>query len=222
MITNNYKPATYGKGITELIISGGKYKGTLLVDSNKTIELREHKFYLTRDRYTLCSHCNRSLHRILVGAKAGDIVDHKSRNTLDNRLKNLRIVTHAENMRNRAASKNSLVPVKGVWLDKEKWVAEITYNGRKRLLGRYELLYDAVCHRIRSEIELFREMSINYKPILKNIPKHIKLSWFPEIYGKDNSSYLEEDFVKNYFTHSRDVNNKDSMRKKFKRYKNEK
>src|SRR5579862_3261187 len=42
------------------------------------------------------------LHRILVNAKRGEIVDHKNRNKLDNRLFNLRIVSPAVNAQNHA------------------------------------------------------------------------------------------------------------------------
>lgn len=40
------------------------------------------------------------MHRILVGAKKGEIVDHINRNTLDNRRSNLRIVDRGTNVRN--------------------------------------------------------------------------------------------------------------------------
>ena len=44
------------------------------------------------------------LHRILIGAKKGEIVDHINRNKLDNRIENLRIVTQSQNNLNRKVS----------------------------------------------------------------------------------------------------------------------
>lgn len=37
------------------------------------------------------------LHRLIIGAKRGEIVDHINGDTLDNRRANLRIATHAQN-----------------------------------------------------------------------------------------------------------------------------
>ncbi len=40
------------------------------------------------------------MHRVIAGAKEGEIVDHINRNKLDNRRSNLRIVTQRENVHN--------------------------------------------------------------------------------------------------------------------------
>jgi hypothetical protein len=62
------------------------------------------------------------LHRLILGAKPSEIVDHKNRNKLDNRRKNLRICTRSENAENRAS--------KGYCWDssKQKWL--VIYRGR--------------------------------------------------------------------------------------------
>lgn len=44
--------------------------------------------------------CDKLLHRVILDAKKGEIVDHINGNGLDNRMENLRIVTVAENKKN--------------------------------------------------------------------------------------------------------------------------
>lgn len=56
------------------------------------------------------------LHRIIVGAIGLQLVDHKNRNTLDNRKSNLRICSRAENNRNAKKNKRGKSRYKGVTL----------------------------------------------------------------------------------------------------------
>lgn len=73
------------------------------------------------------------------------VVDHKNCVSLDNRLANLRVVTQAENMRNRRKRKNTSSRFIGVWFDKKrnKWTAQIRYQGKKLWLGRFTSEIDA-------------------------------------------------------------------------------
>ena len=48
-----------------------------------------------------------SMHRFLVGAKKGEIVDHEDRNSLNNCMCNLKIGTHFDNMQNKSAYKSN-------------------------------------------------------------------------------------------------------------------
>jgi len=83
------------------------------------------------------------LHRVIAGAIKGQIVDHANGNTLDNRRCNLRICSHAENMRNRKMHKNNSCGLKGVYFDKSVgnrmfWRAQIRHGGKKIYLGRFQ------------------------------------------------------------------------------------
>ena len=83
------------------------------------------------------------IHRIIALAKAGDFVDHANGNRLDNRVCNLRLCTHAENMRNRKLNANSTSGVKGVYQDGNKWRAEAKYKKKKYHLGAFLTLEEA-------------------------------------------------------------------------------
>lgn len=95
------------------------------------------------------------MHRVLMCAAPGSIVDHINGNALDNRRANLRFCTHAENSRNRRRASHNRSGFKGVYLDKRsrKYVAEIVADGRKRYLGCYERPEDAhLAYRTMAEI----------------------------------------------------------------------
>lgn len=67
---------------------------------------------------------NTKLHRLIVNATAGDIVDHINGNTLDNRKNNLRICTPSQNSQNK----------KGWWYkDLPKGVSKSAYGFRARI-----------------------------------------------------------------------------------------
>lgn len=79
------------------------------------------------------------MHRVIIGAKEGEEVDHINGNTLDNRRENLRICTHAENVRNRIKRTHTSSIYKGVHRrsDTGKWRAAIAVDARTVHLGTY-------------------------------------------------------------------------------------
>jgi hypothetical protein len=87
------------------------------------------------------------MHRLIIGAKQGDFVDHINMDSLDNRRSNLRIVTRGESQRNTRPAKGR--DVKGVYAIRRKgrslrWRAEYWMDGKHRYLGQYENREDAV------------------------------------------------------------------------------
>jgi hypothetical protein len=82
------------------------------------------------------------LSRWLMGCKKGDgkIVDHKNRNTMDNRRKNLRFVTKSQN----ASNCNSKRRYKGVYKTKSgKYVVEFVYKNKTKYIGTFDREIDA-------------------------------------------------------------------------------
>lgn len=106
-----------------------------------------------------------SLHRMVMGFPDGLEVDHIHGELTrhDNRKKNLRICTHAENKRNVNMQSNNTSGITGVSFDKEnnKWFAHITINQKLINLGRFDKFEDAITARKEAEDKYFGEFSYN-------------------------------------------------------------
>ena len=79
------------------------------------------------------------LHRLIMDAQKGDIVDHIDGNTLNNTRSNLRFVTKSQNSINKQGG-FGVSKYRGVWYrpDRKKpWCAEIRVEGQKRYLGSF-------------------------------------------------------------------------------------
>lgn len=77
------------------------------------------------------------LHRVILDAAPGTLVDHRNRDTFDCRRANLRFATPAQNSTN--AFRGNRAGFKGVTLrcDGKKWVARIQFAGKGRHLGSF-------------------------------------------------------------------------------------
>lgn len=95
-----------------------------LVDADISKKYGHIKFYLVKgyvayyERGSDGKMHTRKLHRLILGAKPGQEVDHKNRNKLDNRRSNIWICTRSENLRNKASW--GRWPIKGVTFDKNR------------------------------------------------------------------------------------------------------
>lgn len=80
------------------------------------------------------------MHRALVDAPDGMVVDHINGNKLDNRRSNLRVCTRAQNLMNRGKQRNNTSGFKGVSYHKQcsKWMAFIKLNKRFINLGLFD------------------------------------------------------------------------------------
>lgn len=79
------------------------------------------------------------LHREIMAAPKGLVVDHRDHDTLNNQKENLRVCTHQENMFNRPLSVRSKTGFKGVtWhTSKKKYGAAIRARNKKYFLGYF-------------------------------------------------------------------------------------
>lgn len=90
------------------------------------------KFYAAR---RLLSGQRIYLHRLLLSAPAGYVVDHINGNSLDNQRSNLRLATRQQNAQNRRAIKGK--PHKGVRFSRGRYQAVLRVNGRKYVRGGF-------------------------------------------------------------------------------------
>lgn len=120
--------------------------GIILIDIEDVDKYYEKTWHINRRRYVKGTHRNKLyLHRFLVGAKIGQIVDHKNRDTLDNRKSNLRICNSSQNNSNCIKRKNALSKYKGVSLLRRpykdgspRYVAYIDKNKKRKFLGVFK------------------------------------------------------------------------------------
>lgn len=80
------------------------------------------------------------LHRLIMGAAPGMVVDHINGDTFDNRRSNLRFATVAQNAANSKLPKNNTSGFRGVyWFKPAKlWSAQIRANGKNQHLGYFK------------------------------------------------------------------------------------
>lgn len=80
------------------------------------------------------------LHRFIMKAEKGLVVDHIDGNPLNNCRENLRICTRTENLWNSKKSKNNKNKYKGIYWSKtsNKWFAQIQRKNKRYFLGYFE------------------------------------------------------------------------------------
>jgi hypothetical protein len=99
------------------------------------------------------------MHRLIMGNPKGMVIDHINRDGLDNRRGNLRIATHAENIRNQGIRKNNTSGIKGVSLvpSTGRWQARIMVWGQAKFLGTFATSQEAHAAYVAASRELHGE-----------------------------------------------------------------
>lgn len=125
------------------------------INSNRWIALwcpKTKSFYAVRTVITKGKRICVRMHREVLYLHSGIVKkgDHKNCDTLDNRVRNIRRATDAQNCHNRRKARNNTSGYKGVSWHKGTgmWVARITVNGIRYGLGYFhtpEEAYAAYC-----------------------------------------------------------------------------
>ena len=102
----------------------------------------------------------RKLHRMILDTAL--LVDHRNRNSLDNRRQNLRAATPSQNQANAKTKINSATGFKGVWLDQKrgKYLAYVIKEGKTHYAGTsYNSALEASAARQAKAQELFGDFA---------------------------------------------------------------
>ena len=130
----------------------------IIVDENLYYELVKYSWYINKGY--VYGNKKTSLHRYLMNAKNGEIVDHINGNKLDNRLVNLRISNSTLNGHNRIKKKGTDTKYIGVKYTKSgKYESRISKDKIQYNLGTYETEEDAAKARDKKAIELYGEFA---------------------------------------------------------------
>lgn len=155
-----YRKLHYGYAFRRIPLTRGKYA---IVDPEDYEWLMKYKWHASDGRGGNFYAVNRKMqkmHRLIMNAPKGKVVDHINRNGLDNRKANLRPATHTQNMWNngqrveRFSSK-----YRGVSWHKrlKRWAAIISINGKPKTIGYFKdevkaaKAFDKVAKELRGE-----------------------------------------------------------------------
>lgn len=124
-------------------------------------ELSKYKWYIYRKKNGKCYAFRLErlpnkksktvlMHRVIMNAQKGVIIDHIDGDGLNNHPNNLRIATNSQNLMNRGKTSKNTSGFKGVHWNKGhgKWQAQINVGGKHKSVGFFttkELAYEAYC-----------------------------------------------------------------------------
>lgn len=133
MAANNY--IDNGDGSSTIIITSRKYGHFYVkIDTDNVDKIKHLRWGISKNKrnfYAVHSYSRTYLHQLLTDCPKTLEVDHINRDTLDNRISNLRCVTSAENQYNKLA--------RGYYfhIPSGKWMAYICVNKVQKNLGYY-------------------------------------------------------------------------------------
>lgn len=143
-----------------------------LIDETDLPLINQFKWHARRGRRTVYVQTHGSpangrrrsyLHRLLLSAPPGLLVDHRNLNGLDNRRDNLRLCTPVENNANQQAQINNRSGYRGVHQQTSTtspWRARIQINGKTRHLGCFADAWDAAQAYNTAATEVYGEFAL--------------------------------------------------------------
>ena len=121
-----------------------------LIDADDFERVGQWRWYTKRDKGSACERIYAAarletphgwrkvtLHRYIMDAQPGELVDHINHDGLDNRRANLRLATTRQNSANSPPGRRNKTGYKGVVYSKGSWYANVTVDARTRLSGPF-------------------------------------------------------------------------------------
>lgn len=121
-----------------------------LVDDDDFANVASYSWSIKPDRWNVYASSwvdgrTVTMHRLIMGARKGEVIDHVNGLGLDNRRANLRSAGSTGNARNARRRKDNTSGFKGVCYDPKRncYIVGIGVNGRRRHVGRFVDVVDA-------------------------------------------------------------------------------
>ena len=115
------------------------------ISPNWSIKVGDKVGYLTKDGYkrTMINKKNEKLHRLIFLYHYGyfpQLIDHIDGNGINNKIENLREVSHMQNSQNKKMAINNTSGSKNVYWHNaaKKWTVVLTLNKKKKVIGYFE------------------------------------------------------------------------------------
>lgn len=152
----------YGRHFYFIMIATTTNGVDFIIDDSDSF-LLEDTWHFSSTGYILRNKDLKKIHRAIMNAKIGELVDHRDRNKLNNSRSNLRIATINQSVHNQGKRKNTKTKYKGVQFKKDikLYESRCRMNGLDFHLGSFTTDYAAAYAYNKKALELSEFACIN-------------------------------------------------------------